>query len=66
MNISISKSGKKEDVVKELRADDSDQRKVSGVIATYIDTHAVPECEVTVSVTGTVSFTAHPEAQPQD
>jgi hypothetical protein len=61
VNISISKSGKKEDVIKELRADDSDQRKVAGVIATYIDTHAIPECDVTVSMSGSVSFTAHPE-----
>jgi hypothetical protein len=61
MNISISKSGKKEDVIKELREDQSDQRKVAGVLATYIDTHAVPECQVTVSVSGSVSFTAHPE-----
>ena len=61
MDISISKSGKKEDVVAELRTDQSEQRKVAGVLATYIDTHAVPGTDVTVSVSGTVVFTRHPD-----
>ena len=61
MNISISKSGKKEVVVAELRAEHDAQRQLAHALATYIDSHAIPDTDVTVSISGSVTLVPHPE-----